>query len=110
MDFEDVMSTIALGKTEEPFHVKDSYLLYGNRLCVTHNMHEKVMYEAQVPPYAGHRGIQATTKAIETYFYWPSICQDVMDYGTKCIMCQKVKYDRGKTPGLLQPLPIPDAP
>ena len=24
--------------------------------------------------------------------------------------CQKVKFDRGKAPGLLQPLPVPTAP
>ena len=30
-DFKDVMSAIAMGKNEEPFHVKDAYLLYGNR-------------------------------------------------------------------------------
>ena len=35
--------------------------------------------------------------------------QDIQDYVTKCIVCQKVKYDRGKAPGLLQPLPILDA-
>ena len=39
LDFKDVMSSaIALGKIEEPFHVKNGYLLYGNRLCVIHNM------------------------------------------------------------------------
>ena len=35
-DFKDVMSTIAMGKNEEPFTVKDGYLFYGNRLCVTY--------------------------------------------------------------------------
>ena len=34
--------------------------------------------------------------------------QDIEDYVSKCIVCQKVKYERGKAPGLLQPLPIPD--
>ena len=55
-NFKDVMPAIALGKIEEPFCVKDGYLLYGNRLCVTHNMCKKVMYESHAPPYAGHRG------------------------------------------------------
>ena len=42
--FKDVMSTIAMGKNEEPFIVKDGYLLYSNRLCVTHALRDKVMY------------------------------------------------------------------
>ena len=46
--FKDVMFAIALGKIEEPFHVKDGYLLYNNRLCVTHNMCDKFLYESHI--------------------------------------------------------------
>ena len=66
------------------------------------------MYESHVPPYVGHHGIQATTQAIETYFYWPSMRKDIHTYVEQCMVCQKVKYDRGKAPRLLQPLPIPN--
>ena len=38
------------------------------------------MYESHVPPYVGHCGIQATTQAIETYFYWPSMRKDIHIY------------------------------
>ncbi|MCO5606968.1 hypothetical protein L7F22_061159 [Adiantum nelumboides] len=68
------------------------------------------MFESHAPPYVGHRGIQTTMKAIETYFYWPTMKGDIQDYVSKCVVCQKTKYDRGKQPGLLQPLPIPDSP
>ncbi|MCO5552154.1 hypothetical protein L7F22_005664 [Adiantum nelumboides] len=36
-NFCDVMSAIALGKTQEPDVVQDGYLLYGSWLCVTKN-------------------------------------------------------------------------
>ena len=65
-NFKDVMSAIALGKKEEPYNLQDGYLLYGNRLCVTQLLREKVMYESHAPPYVGHRGIKTTFKAIET--------------------------------------------
>ena len=68
------------------------------------------MYESHAPPYAGHRGIQATLKGTKLYFYWPTIKQDVHRFVEECVTCQKVKFDRGKAPGLLQPLPIPMAP
>ena len=68
------------------------------------------MYESHVPPYAGHCGIQATTQAVETYFYWPNMRKDIHTYVEQFMVCQKVKYDRGKAPGLLQPLPIPNTP
>ncbi|MCO5608666.1 hypothetical protein L7F22_062880 [Adiantum nelumboides] len=109
-DFKDVISAIALGKKEEPFTLEDGYLLHGNRLCITHSLREKVMYESHAPPYAGHRGIQSTLRAIETYFYWPTMKRDILDYVSKCVVCQKTKFDRGKQPGLLQPLPIPNSP
>ena len=71
-------------------------------------MRLKVMSESHEPPYAGHRGIQPTMQAIKTYFYCPHMRQDIEDYVSKCIVCQKVKYSRGKSTGLLQPLPISD--
>ncbi|MCO5599979.1 hypothetical protein L7F22_054086 [Adiantum nelumboides] len=109
-DFKDVVSTIALGKKEEPFTLQDGYLLPGNRLCITRSLREKVMFESHAPSYAEHRGIQTTMKAIEEYFYWLTMKGDPQDYVSKCVVYQKTKYDRGKQPGLLQPLPIPDSP
>ncbi|MCO5575828.1 hypothetical protein L7F22_029633 [Adiantum nelumboides] len=109
-NFCDVMSAIALGKTQESYVVQDGYLLYGSWLCVTKSLREKVMYESHAPPYAGHRGIQATMNAIETYFFWPTMKKNIQEYVSQCIICQKVKFDRGKQPGLLQPLPILDSP
>ena len=38
------------------------------------------MNESHAPPYVGHRGIQAMTSAIETYFYWPSRKKDIHAY------------------------------
>ncbi|MCO5594117.1 hypothetical protein L7F22_048138 [Adiantum nelumboides] len=108
-NFKDVISAIA-GKKEEPFTLQDGYLLHGNRLCITRSLREKVMFESHAPPYVGHRGIQTTMKAMETYFYWPTMKGDIQDYVSKCVVCQKTKYDRGKQPGLLQPLPILDSP
>ncbi|MCO5580452.1 hypothetical protein L7F22_034320 [Adiantum nelumboides] len=70
----------------------------------------KVLIECHAPPYAGHRGIDATVKAVDTFFYWPTLRRDVDVFVRSCLVCQKVKFDRQKAPGLLQPLPIPDKP
>ena len=109
-DFAPIYQGLMNGNTQEPYLLNEGFLLHGSRLCVVKDLREKVMYESHSPPYAGHRGILATTQAIETYFFWPGMRQDIQDYVTKCIVCQKVKYDRGKAPGLLQPLPIPEGP
>ncbi|MCO5570233.1 hypothetical protein L7F22_023951 [Adiantum nelumboides] len=70
----------------------------------------KVMTESHSPPYAGHRGIDSTIKALEMYFFWPSLRKDTESFVCSCLVCQHVKYDRGKAYGLLQPLPIPTTP
>ena len=36
--------------------------------------------------------------------------KDIHNYVEQCMVCQKVKYDRGKPLHVLQPLPIPNAP
>ncbi|MCO5584630.1 hypothetical protein L7F22_038561 [Adiantum nelumboides] len=57
-----------------------------------------------------HKGIDSTIKALEMYFFWPSLREDTESFVRSCLVCQRVNYDRGKAYGLLQPLPIPKAP
>ena len=64
-NFANVMSALSMGKTQDPYVLKDGFLLYGSKLCVTKDLRAKVMLESHAPPYAGHWGIQATTNAIE---------------------------------------------
>ncbi|MCO5597769.1 hypothetical protein L7F22_051851 [Adiantum nelumboides] len=84
-------------------------MIHG-KLCVTKQLRPKVLIKCHAPPYAGQRGIDATIKAIDTFFYWPTLRRDVNAFVRSCLVCQKVKFDRQKAPGLLQPLPIPDKP
>ncbi|MCO5592004.1 hypothetical protein L7F22_045997 [Adiantum nelumboides] len=44
------------------------------------------------------------------YFYWPRLKTDVEEFVRSCLVRQKVKFDRHKAQGLLQPLPIPTRP
>ena len=99
LDFANVMSALSMGKTQDPYVLKDGFLLYGSRICVTKDLRAKFMLESHASPYVGHRGIQATMNANETYFRWPSMKHNIEDYVSQCMMCQKIKYDRGKLQG-----------
>ncbi|MCO5560503.1 hypothetical protein L7F22_014118 [Adiantum nelumboides] len=57
-----------------------------------------------------HLMLGYNSKAVVTLFYWPTLRRDVDAFVKSCLVCQKVKFDRQKAPGLLQPLPIPDKP
>ncbi|MCO5571291.1 hypothetical protein L7F22_025029 [Adiantum nelumboides] len=85
-------------------------MMMHGRLCLTRPLRHKVMEEIHVPPYAGHRGIDATIKGVEIFSYWPTFRGDVDAFVRACVICQKVKFVRQKAPRLLQPLPILDKP
>ena len=46
IDFANAMSALAIGKTQDPYMLKDGFLLYESRLCVTQALQEKVMNES----------------------------------------------------------------
>ncbi|MCO5581672.1 hypothetical protein L7F22_035561 [Adiantum nelumboides] len=99
-DFARVFEQLMDGQRHEHYLLKDGFMMMHARLCVTRPLRRKVMEESHVPPYAGRRGIDATVKAVETFFYWPTLRRDVDAFVRECIICQKVKFDRQKAPGL----------
>ncbi|MCO5611439.1 hypothetical protein L7F22_065692 [Adiantum nelumboides] len=109
-DFVDIYTRIRGGETVAGYSLREGYLMRKTMLCVTQPLREKVMTECHCPPYTGHRGIATTMKGVERYFYWLRLKKDVEEFVRSCLVCQKVKFDRHKAQGLLQPLPIPTRP
>jgi len=56
----------------------------------------------------GHSGFPATYHRVKQLFAWPKMKQFIRDYVRSCTTCQQAKPEHVKSPGLLQPLPIPD--
>ncbi|MCO5604452.1 hypothetical protein L7F22_058618 [Adiantum nelumboides] len=109
-DFADIFTRIRDGETVAGYSLQEGYLMRKTMLCVTQPLREKVMIECHCPPYTGHRGIATPMEGIERYFYWPRLKKDVEEFVRSCLVCQKVKFDRHKARGLLQPLTIPTRP
>lgn len=109
-DFADLFDRLQSGDSVPKFSLKDGFVMRHAQLCVTKELRQKVLTECHQPPYAGHRGIDATIRAVESYFFWPGLSSDVDAFVRTCMVCQKAKYDRKKSTGLLQPLPVPDRP
>ncbi|MCO5605186.1 hypothetical protein L7F22_059366 [Adiantum nelumboides] len=110
-NFADIFTRIWDGEsTIAGYSLRERYLMRKTMLCVRQPLREKVMTECHCPPYTGHRGIVTTMKGVERYFYWPRLKKDVEEFVPSCLVCQKVKFDRHKAQGLLQPLPIPTRP
>ncbi|KAA3452986.1 Transposon Ty3-G Gag-Pol polyprotein [Gossypium australe] len=56
----------------------------------------------------GYSGIHATRHRISTLLYWKGLSSDVKRWVRECVTCQRCKTDNSASPGLLQPLPIPE--
>ena len=60
--------------------------------------------------WAGHPGWQRTHALLKQGYYWPQMRDDVEEYTRTCLICQQDKVERRRTPGLLEPLPVPSRP
>ncbi|KAJ3690878.1 hypothetical protein LUZ61_020042 [Rhynchospora tenuis] len=89
--------------------VHQELVRYKNRLCVgaTSGWRNQLIKEVHDSHVGGHSGILSTYKRLKSMFYWPGMKDDVYQYVRNCENCQITKGEHVKTPGLLQPLPIP---
>lgn len=74
-----------------------------NTLAQNHVM--QALYSSAV---GGHSGALATYHRIKAIFAWPGMRNAITQFVQSCSVCQQAKVEHVKTPGLLQPLPIPD--
>ena len=59
-DYATIVKDLEEERAHEHFSLKEGFLMYGSRLCITKDLREKVMDESHAPPYVGRRGIQTT--------------------------------------------------
>ena len=68
---------------------------------------QKVFHALHSTPFAGHKGIHATSKLIKRDFYWPNMDADIAAWIQVCPPCQRNKGRNQLPGGLLEPLPVP---
>ena len=52
-----------------------------------------VMKETHVVPYVGYPGYQKIVAAVRKQYYWLGMKNDVAEYISRCMECQKVKVE-----------------
>ncbi|KAJ1692761.1 hypothetical protein LUZ63_009459 [Rhynchospora breviuscula] len=88
------------------FKLNDEGLLcFDDRVCVPENteLRKEILSEAHESGYTIHPGEVKMYKDLRRYFWWPNMKKDVSEFVAKCMVCQQVKADRKKIPGLLYP-------
>jgi hypothetical protein len=91
--------------------LKQGLIYKENLLWVGSNsgLQTKIISAFHSSPIGGHSGIQATYQRIKKIFTWPGLKGAVESFVQQCQVCQQAKHEHCKYPGLLQPLPIPEA-
>jgi transposase InsO family protein len=94
--------------TEGPYSLHQGLICYKDRVWLGNNLsvHQQVLSALHDSALGDHSGFPVTYRRVKQLFSWPGLKKTVKDYVTSCSICQQVKSDRAKYPGLLQPLPV----
>ena len=81
-------------------------LKFGHRVCVPQDarLKKEIMTEAHQTPYMVHPGAIKMYQDLRTNFWWEEMKKDIANFKQKCLICQQVKVEYKKPPGLLMPL------
>jgi hypothetical protein len=76
-----------------------------------HNsLRQRFLHDAHDAEFSGHQGVDRTLNNLSRHYWWPGLRQHVRKYVAECDSCQRNKASNQAQAGLLQPLPIPEAP
>ena len=82
----------------------------NGRLCIPDNIElkEEILKEGQQGMFHLHPGRDKMIEELRKLFWWKGMRKDVAEFVSRCLICQKVKFERQKSSGILQPLEIPE--
>jgi hypothetical protein len=97
--------------TLSQYSLKSGVLRYRNRIWVgaDKNLQQRLIAEFHSSAWGGHSGVPVTYMRLKQCFAWTRMKAAVRAFVQSCTVCQQSKYDRSKSPGLLQPLLVPDS-
>ena len=78
-------------------------LVIGSRLCVptTEELKRQILKETHCSAYAMHPDSTKMYRTLKEYYWLSLMKREVVEYVSKCFICQQVKAERQKPSGLL---------
>ncbi|XP_074265803.1 uncharacterized protein LOC141588251 [Silene latifolia] len=67
----------------------------------------KILKEPHSSPYSVPPGGDKMYKDLKLRFWWPNMKKEIVEFVSRFLICQKVKFEHQRPGGLLQPLNIP---
>ena len=83
--------------------------MMGHRLCVPNvgGLKKEIMEEAHSSAYAMHPGSIEMYHTLRKHYWWKGMNKEVVEFVSRCLICQQVKAEHQRPTGLLQSLSIP---
>lgn len=112
---DDKLRSIVQGLLLDPqfkigYQLNRGWLYYKNWLVLpaTSGLIPKFLREFHSSAMGGYSRFFRTYKRLAAVLFWEGMKSDIQRMVVECEICQRVEYDAFKSPGLLQPLPIPE--
>jgi hypothetical protein len=109
---QELITKLSLQADSVPdFTWSNGVLCHKHRIWLGDNkdLHTQIISAMHASALGGHSGAPVTYSRLKKFFSWPGMKAAVLAFVQNCDVCQKAKPDRSRYPGLLQPLPVPDA-
>lgn len=105
------LQKIQSGEVVDGYTLQDALLRKKGKLVIGPDivLKTKIINWLHSSPESGHSGRELTLKRVQSLFHWKGLTTDVRVFFRQCKQYQSSKYDTAASPGLLQPLPIPEA-
>ena len=87
---------------------QDSMLTIKGRIYVpdVDDLRKMIMEEAQYSSYAMHPGSTMMYRTIKENYWWSGMKKDVVNFVSRCLLCQQVNAKHQKPLRTFHPLPI----
>ena len=105
-----IVSQIGNGKEIEFTVNEDGVLYYKDRVCVPddNDLRKAILEEEHSGFFAIHPGSIKMYQDLKMSFWWSGMKKDILEFVTKCLVCQRVKAEHQVPSGLLQPIRTPE--
>ncbi|KAJ9128902.1 hypothetical protein P3X46_034356, partial [Hevea brasiliensis] len=101
-----IIERVQQGEGGEFGFANDGVLMQGSRICVpdVDNLRNEIMQEAHYTLYNVHPGSTKMYHDVKDSYWWNGMKRDIADFVSKCLTCQKVKFEHQRPSGKLQEL------
>lgn len=106
-----LLKTQLFGGKSKEFRTSSNGLVYfKDRICVPNFeiLRKQIMSEAHETPYSVHPGATKMYKDLRENYWWPNMKNEIADFVSKCLTCQKVKAEHRQPGGDLQKIEFPE--